>query len=169
VIVTAGTREVPKPANILAARSLHLNVGASAAVPYKYLKMRSYDFCISMYPSVAVADRAEPEMYAELNETQWYVVPSPLAGGFITVRYTARPVGLTSANQTSWLGTYVPDALFAACLMESEHFLKADDRYGDQKAKYYEELIPSTRLELRKLMRTGDYSPYKPAAKEVSG
>lgn len=169
VDIDASTREVDKPADLLVLRSFHLNVGASSAVPYKYLKKRSYDFCIAMYPSLAGADEGEPEMYAELSETQWYVVPTPNGVYTGTVRYTARPVGLTSSNQTSWLGTYVPDSLFAACLMEAEHYLKADDRYNDWKTKYQEELLPMTRLELRQMIRTGDYTPYKPAAKSAEG
>ena len=68
-------------------------------------------------------------------------------------------------NATSWLSTRVPDALFAACLMESEHYTQADDRYGDYKTKYYEELLPAARFELRELRRNGDYSPFEPAAR----
>lgn len=169
VAITIGTREVPKPADLMVTRSFHLNVGASSATPYKFLRQRTYDFCLAMYPSLALADRGEPEMYSEHTDALWYVVPSPVAAYTGTVRYTARPVGLTSANQTSWLGTYVPDGLFAACLMESEHYIKADDRYADQKTKYQEEILPMTRLELRKLIRAGDYAPYKPAAKSADG
>jgi uncharacterized protein YeaO (DUF488 family) len=59
----------------------------------------------------------------------------------------------------------VPDALFAACLMEAEHYTQADDRYADFKTKYYEELLPAARYELRQLQRAGDYSPFSPAAR----
>jgi len=169
VAITIGTREVPKPAALMVVRSFHLNVGVSSAVPYKYLKQRSYDFCVAAYPSQALADRAEPEMFAELSETNWYVVPSADAAYTATVRYVARPTGLTSSNQTSWLGTYCPDALFAAVLMESEHYLKADDRYGDQKTKYYEELLPNTTAELIRLKRSGELAPYKRAAQPAKG
>lgn len=167
--MTLGTRELDKPASLLVLQSMRLNAGVSTAAPYKALNKRSYDFCVLAHPSIAAADRAEPEMYAELNATQWYLAPSPDAAYKVTVRYTARPTGLTSSAATSWLGTNVPDLLFAACLMESEHFIKADDRYEDWKRKYAEEILPTTRFELRSMIRDGAYTPYKPAAVPAQG
>jgi hypothetical protein len=77
----------------------------------------------------------------------------------------ARPQdSLSLADQgPSWLSRCVPDALFAACLMEAEHLLKADDRYADYRAKYHE-IIQVARLELRQAIRNGDYSPLKAGA-----
>lgn len=164
VPVTAGTREVDKPTDILIQRSIFLNVGASSAVPYKYLPQRSYDFLVMTYPSLAVADQAEPEAYAELSETQWYVAPTPDAAYTLTVRHTARPQSLTSGNQTSWLGTNCPDLLFAAVLMEAEIYLKADDRYADHQGRYYKEFLPNTSAELVRLKKSGELAPYKRAA-----
>jgi hypothetical protein len=48
--------------------------------------------------------------------------------------------------------------------MEAEHYLKADDRYEDMKKKYYEELLPVARAELRQSIRRGDYNPFQRSA-----
>lgn len=169
-LATAG-RLVPKPADLLVERSLRLGgVSGGSAAYSAALKRRSYDYIVELFPDVALlADKGPPEYMTELTDAAWYVAPTPDADYVMTVRYLARPAGMTSAAQTSWLGTFVPDALFAACLMESEHFIKADDRYDDWKKKYETELLPNARIELRNLIRSGDYTPYKPAAQAVQG
>jgi hypothetical protein len=86
----------------------------------------------------------------------------------VLFRSNTRPTDMldpSTPNATSWLSVRVPDALFAAVLMEAEHYMQADDRYGDYKTKYYEELLPGARAELRQMQRSGDYSPFEPAAR----
>lgn len=159
----AGSRLVAKPADMVTPRSLQITVGNTMFAP---LKQRSYAMVNATYPSLAVADQARPDTYAELNETDWWVGPTPDIIYTITVRYVARPAGLTPSAPTSWLGTNVPDALFAACLMEAEHYLKADDRYADWRQKY-QELLVSSSNELVRLKRSGELSPYRSAEQAV--
>jgi hypothetical protein len=81
-------------------------------------------------------------------------------------RYIGTPAESLSAsapNATTWLSRSGSDALFCACLMEAEHFIKADDRYKDYLDKYNNELLPRLRAEIRKSIRAGDSSPMKPA------
>jgi hypothetical protein len=161
VSTTIGTREVGKPASNVQIRS----VGIIVAGAYVPLEQRSRDFC-RLYAPV-VATQGVPQYYAELSSTQIYMVPTPDAVYPVHYRHVARPAdSLNSAapTATSWLSTNVPDALFAACLMESEHYLKADDRYEDMKKKYYEELLPVARAELRQSIRRGDYNPFQRSA-----
>lgn len=108
-----------------------------------------------------------PLYYAEVSEEEIEFGPVADRDYDFEFHYVRRPEGLSADNQNTWLGDKVGDVLFVACLMEAEHFIKADDRYGDMKAKYYEELVPIARAELRRLVRMGDYTPVKPAAKTV--
>lgn len=124
------------------------------------LELRAKDWCQAYAP-----DRRElgrPIYFNEHSDTQWEVVDSADQDYAVISHHVARPTGLTAAapNGTSWFSRSVPDALLAACLMEAEHYLKADDRYGDQKSKYEGELIPAARLELRNSMRLGDRGPF---------
>jgi hypothetical protein len=133
------------------------------------LFLRSWDYCQEYGADMSV--RGRPKFYNERNEPLQEIVPTPDQNYVIIERYIARPRGLDAANEdsVSYFSTKHGDVLFAACLMEAEHWLKADDRYGDYKDKYYNELLPTTRLELRRAVRRGDYSPYVPAANPAGG
>lgn len=159
VATVAGTRTVNKPANTVSVRSIR---GISAGAGFS-IEKRSLDFCKSYAPSVT--PQAKPKYWADYSDTQAYLVPTPDAIYTLEQHVVKRPNGLSASNTTTWIGTNCGDLLFAACLMESEHFLKADDRYADMQKKYYGELLPSARAELRNHIRNGDYTPVKPAAK----
>lgn len=159
-----GQRTVLKPDGVIAVR----NVGyLDATLGYVPLKKRSVEYCKQYAPLVGT--EAKPIYYAEYSETEIYVVPTPDDGlETVVFRSQMRPTDMLDSatpNATSFLSVRVGDALFAACLMEAEHYMQADDRYGDYKTKYYEELLPAARFELRELQRTGDYSPFEPAAR----
>src|SRR5262245_49805982 len=126
------------------------------------LEKRSKDFCQDYAP-----DRRElgrPVYYNEHSATQWEVVDAADQDYAVIAHHVARPTGLNDGlpDASTWLSRSVPDALFAACLMEAEHLLKADDRYADYKTKYEQELLPAARLELRNQIRVGDRGPFMP-------
>ncbi len=163
ISLAVGTREVDKPTNALLVRDVGIIDPTLGYIP---LKKRSMQYCEQYAPLIAT--QATPQYWAELSETQIFVVDTPDAILPVRFHMMARPATTLDPddpNATSWLSTRVPDALFAACLMESEHYTQADDRYGDFKTKYYEELLPAARFELRELRRNGDYSPFEPAAR----
>lgn len=195
MVIQQGDRVIAKPSNLIATRSLRLGpetfyiitededvIGLedgsggillesaenAADTRTSTLEQRSWDFCHEFAPDPVLEDR--PRYFNELNETEWEIVPTSDATYGVVCRYVRRPTdALSSAtpNDTSWLSRSAPDALFAACLAEAEHFLKADDRYADYIKKYHEELLPTVRLELRNMIRSGDYHPVRPAAMTV--
>lgn len=151
-----GTREVDKPTTCITMR----DVGIIVAGAYTPLEKRSLEWCRMYSPVATVQD--VPLYWAEKSEAQILLVPTPAAVYVVDQHIVARPTdGLAESTptQTSWLSRTAPDALFAACLMEAEHFLKADDRYADFASKYFKELLPVARLELRDSIRRGDASP----------
>lgn len=126
----------------------------------KILRKRSWDF-LTMYTA---ATQGQPLYYADQGQSEWIFGPAADANtSAILRRYIERPVSLVVAQNT-WLGDNVGDCLFAAALMEAEHWLKADDRYADMKTKYYEELLPNARGEVMIAARSGVYSPLAPIA-----
>lgn len=157
-----GTRTVNKPADVIQVRTaayIHPVNG------FTYLQKRSSEYC-QMYAPLPTA-QAPPLFYHELAYNQLEVVPTPDAAYQIYYRYIGTPAESLSASSpaaTTWLSRAGPDALFAACLMEAEHFIKADDRYKDYSDKYQQELLPRLRNEVRNSIRSGDYAPFKPAA-----
>jgi hypothetical protein len=159
-VATIGSRLVDKPNASIIVR----DVGIVIASSITFLEKRSMGYCQMFAPSPALT--GVPLFWCEYSPTQIMIVPTPAAAYPVHQYVDARPQdSLSLAEQgPSWLSRCVPDALFAACLMESEHFLKADDRYADYKTKYYQELLPIARLELRSGIRNGDYSPLKATA-----
>ena len=121
---------------------------------------RSWDF-VTMYGQ---ATPGRPLYYADQGTNQWIFAPAAdvNATAFLR-RYIKRPVSIIIAQNT-WLGDNVGQLLFVCCLMEMEHFIKADDRYADMKSKYYEELLPNARGEIMMAARSGQYAPLSPIA-----
>lgn len=161
VQMVIGTRTFLKPADTIQVRTLaYISAGQFA-----YLEKRSSDWCQMFAPDPTV--RSPPQYYHELASDTLEVVPTPDQAYQVFFRYIGvLPESLTSSNPsaTTWLSRAGPDALLAACLAEAEHFIKADDRYTDYINKYQNELLPRLRSEIRLSIRSGDYSPFKPAA-----
>jgi hypothetical protein len=124
------------------------------------LVKRSWDFLTQYF----LAAEGQPKYFADQGASEW--IFGPPADAFTSAyvrRYIKRPVSIIIAQNT-WLGDNVGQLLFVCCLMEMEHFIKADDRYADMKAKYYEELLPNARGEIMIAARSGSYAPLAPVA-----
>ncbi len=158
VFTNAGAEFVLKPDNTIVVRDVSVNTGSS----WDPVELRSPSFCDLYAPDPSPSGWGKPKYYCEASSTQIKLAPRPNTSMNVIMRVTKRPTDSLSSstpNASSWLSRTVPDCLFAACLMEAEHYLKADDRYGDYKSKYYGELIPAARTELRNSIRRGDHSP----------
>jgi len=126
----------------------------------KALTKRSYDF-IQMYQN---ATAGKPLYYADEGQSEWIFAPAAdVNATAVNRRYIQRPPSIVVAQNT-WIGDNVGQLLFVACLMESEQWLKVDDRYADMKTKYYEELLPNARGEVMLAARSGVYAPLAPIA-----
>jgi hypothetical protein len=126
----------------------------------KAMVKRSWDFLQNYLGAAA----GRPYYYADQGQSEWIFGPAADANATaIKRRYVQRPPSIVVAQNT-WLGDNVGQVLFVACLMEAEHWLKADDRYADMKTKYYEELLPNARGEVMLAARSGQYAPLAPIA-----
>jgi hypothetical protein len=166
LLLTTGDNIIAKPDELIALRSMRGIVTATGAG--FDIEMRSLDYVKSFANDPAVTGR--PRYVADLDELQWCVGTVADDDYTIEALYVARPDGLSASNQNTWLGDKVGDLIFHACLMEADHYIKADDRYGDISKKYHggdsePGLLTIARAELRNHIRNGDYQPLKPAAK----
>lgn len=158
-MVTTGTTAARVNSQFIAERDLW-TVSTTGAI--KILRKRSYSF-LQMY---STATAGVPKYYADQGnqQTTWIIAPATDATiASVNRRYVQRPPSIVAMGNT-YLGDNFGDVLFVACLMESEHFLKADDRYADFQKKYYEELLPNARGEVTLAARSGVYSPLEPTA-----
>lgn len=157
--VTALDKTVVKPVGLIALRSARL---VTAGV-YSRLTQRSPDW-LSNY-NLNSANTGTPKYIAEFSDLLWEIGPTPAVNATIESRGVYRPASIYD-EETTWLGDNVGDLIFAAALKEAEYFLKADDRVEDY-GKKYAMLLPTARLELRNLIRAGDYAPYRPTANKA--
>lgn len=135
-------------------------VGALSVGKTWPLYLRAKAFCDFYAPDARRVGR--PRFFHEYSTTQWELVDTADHDYAVISHHIARPASLSVSVPTTWLHTNVPDLIHSATLLETEQFLKADDRYQDIAKKYYGELIPIAVKELRNLMRQGDRGPFAP-------
>lgn len=152
---------VAKADGMIAIRDAFLILDSGQRVP---LLQRSYAYLQNFNPNPETT--GQPRFYCEFDELTIMLAPTPDADYGVGARGVKRPDGLSATNATTWLGEHFGDLLFSCCLMEAEHWIKADDRYADIKGKH-DELLSIARAESRNLLRAGDYAPFKGSAKEA--
>lgn len=151
--MTSGDRLVTKPTDWFVTRSVHIVVSNSRI----RLIEKTYDWCIDYAPNASVED--QPKYIHELNDTQWYVVPTPDEDYATESHHGARPAGLASGNQNTWLGDQAGDLLHAACMVPAAKFLKMWEAVNVWETTY-QTFLGTARMEFRDLIRS-DYSPVK--------
>jgi len=144
-------------------RSIHLrDVGGGGN--RRFLSRRTYEWCLDFEPDETAT--AEPQYYAELTDTEYFMVPAPDVTYAFELRQIESPDHLTAINTTSWMGTNAGDLLLYACLIASEEFLKSEVSDIKTWKETYQETMPVRRLELRQQIRD-DYSPTRNASRTV--
>ena len=151
-----------KPATWQGTRSFHITpVGGGART---YLQRRTYEYCLDFEPTESVV--AQPQFYAELSETEFFVVPAPDVAYPVELREITQPDALTVGNQNTWLGDQQGDILLDACMIEAETYVQSEGFDIDKWKQSYAEKMPQRRMELRELLRA-DYTPIQNAARTV--
>lgn len=154
---TANNAYLTKPDGMLALRTIHYTDASSNV---QLLEPRSWAVCKDYWPKESTTT-VTPKYFAEFSDTSWFIAGTPASALTATIRCVIRPLGLSSTNDTTWLGTNVGDLLLYACLVGSEQYLKADDRIATWKSEY-DERLQAARFELKPASRK-DYMPVDPA------
>ncbi len=137
----------------------------TATGPRRYLERRTYEWCLDFEPDET--QTAEPQYYAELTETEFFMVPPPAVANAFELRQIQIPDALAPGNQNTWLGDNAGDLLLYACLLASDEFLISDKEDMETWRQSYGELMPARKIELRRQWR-GDYDPVQSAATTTS-
>ena len=123
---TASDPVVSLPAGALVVRNVNFKTSASSnIVP---LLQRSYEYAIDFW-GYASASTGTPRYYARKNNTSIYIVPTPASTLTGEIQYTKRPLALSSATGTSattsnYFSESCYNALFSACMIEANYFIK---------------------------------------------
>ena len=129
---TASDPVVSLPADTLIVRNVNYTTSVStAAIPANSkinLLQRTYEYAIDYFP-YASASTGTPRYYSRKTNTQIYIVPTPASAVSGEIQYTRRPLALSSATGTSvttsnYFSEFCYNALFAACMIEANYFIK---------------------------------------------
>ena len=163
IVLTINQNEQPiKPATWQGTRSIHITPLAGGI--RTYLERRTYEWCIDFEPTETLT--GQPVYFAELNETEYFMVPAPDLAYPVVLREVSQPDALTVGNQNTWLGDQQGDILLDSCMIEAEQYTKSDEYDVGKWKQFYMEKLPTRRLELRDMIRA-DYTPIANAARTV--
>ena len=135
---------VSLPADALVVRNVNYTTSVStAAIPANSkinLLQRTYEYAIDYFP-FASASTGTPRYYSRKTNTQIYIVPTPASAVSGEIQYTRRPLALASATGTSvttsnYFSEFCYNALFAACMVEANYFIKDFNTLANWEGKY---------------------------------
>jgi len=125
VTFTASNPVVSLPDGALVVRNVNFTTSAdSQIIP---LLQRTYEYAIDYWNKPTSV--GTPRYYARKTNTQIYIVPTPASTVAGEIQYTKRPLGLASATDTSattsnYFSENCYNALFNACMIEANYFIK---------------------------------------------
>ena len=155
--MTIGDRFLAKPTDFVIDRALNITVGTAK----QEVLRRDTSFIQDYHPDPAVT--GVPRYYAEHDEAQFIIAPTPDVAYVTELAYTRRQTGLSSSNATSWLSDNAADVLLYACLIESTRFMKASETPNlDMWKEAYQEGISKILLEEMARQRRTEYRTGKP-------
>ena len=164
VTFTASNPTVSLPDGALVVRNENYKTSASSNI--KTLLQRPYEYAIDYWGYVS-ASTGTPRYYARKTNTQIYIVPTPASTVAGEIQYTKRPLALASATDTSaTISNYFSEdcynALFSACMIEANYFIKDFQVLQAWEGKY-KNSIDALRNQARRTRRDDMQSPASPA------
>lgn len=151
VTVSANDRVVSKGTDVIVVNEVFIR--DPSAQKWMEIPRRSFEYCL-LYAPVETT-QAVPAYFSEYDEDEIYVVPTPdktYAAGNARIRATIRPSRLATGNQNTWIGDYLGDLLFQACMVEVHDYLKNQPKMESAALKY-QSLTPGIERELEDIKR----------------
>ena len=98
------------------------------------LFLRPLEYLRNYWPNDTLTDT--PKFYADYNATHFIFAPTPSAALAFELVYYARLQPLSDSNDSNWMTLNVPQALFAACMVEACRFVKNQGRQATWEDMY---------------------------------
>jgi hypothetical protein len=117
---TQGSQILAKPSGYRFGHSLYFVNTSSSEIVAPGLKTDT--FVRDYWPNTATED--VPKYYADLNNTEWVLAPTPDDNYVFTVQYVKSIDALGSANQTNYYTDFCSDALYYATMSFMADFMK---------------------------------------------
>lgn len=158
VTITGGTMTAPRPSNVVAVLEVFSVIGGT----WTALSRRSNQYIRDYWPVPATTGTTL--YFGDDSEANLIFAPTPAANGTWKARCIKRAAGLSGGTATTWLSTHVGDALFYACLVQAELFLKSDLDGQERNSKWYslyEKAVEGAKEETKELIRR-DFNTLSP-------
>ena len=145
-VMVIGNNSIAKPTDMITIRDIYVVVGGNNI----HLQLRSKSYLDAYWPNATNTE--QPVYYADNSTTTWQVTPTPNQTYTYQVNYIARPVPMSAANQTTWIGTKLGEVMLYATLIESALYFREDPVTQSAITQFwekaYEEVVTQARDEL---------------------
>ena len=155
---TSGNRYILLPTDTHIVRSVQVINGSTRT----FLDKRDTSF-ISEYNNDGTT--GEPKYYANWDDDNIVVAPTPDSNYEIQLNYIPSPPALSSSNTQTDLSKQAPDVLLYACLVEAYGYLKGPADMYNLYQNRYNEAIQSYALEQMGRRRRDEYTDGVPRVK----
>lgn len=134
VPVSAGTRTITMPSDLLVLRSVQVSTSTGTI----NLVQQTNEYLTVYWP--VYTSTATPKYYAAKDNTEVFVAPTPAINSSATLEYLPRVSILSSTVSTNWFAEYADAALFAASMMYANAWTKNPGAVALWKTQADEEL-----------------------------
>ena len=152
-----GNRYVSIPSDLRVIRYVQLKNSDNEQV---FLEQRDPSFMAEYYATPGTSSSSIPKYYANWDEDNWVIAPTPNAAYEITLAYNKEPTSLTDATKSS-TGTYLsnkyPDLLLYASLVNAYGYLKGPVDMLQYYDKAYKEALETYATEQMGRRRRNEY------------
>ena len=139
------------PSDILTHRYMLLNTPNDQI----FLEFRDTSFMKEFWPDGTTT--GVPKFYSVWDQNTFYIAPTPNQNYAVELGYIYRPAQLSSTNQTTWISTNAPEALFYACLIQAYSYTKGPPEMLGFFANSYKEAIQGLGIEQQGRRRRDEY------------
>ena len=154
---TIGNRYITVPTGTRIIR--YVQITNDSTSDQEFLKHVDSSFIATYHPDPDNAsDRGRPKYFANWDNDNWVVAPTPDAAYALTMAYIKQPTTITTSNSTTTeLSTKQPDLLLYACLVETFKFLKGPDNMIQLYEASYQEAVQTFAAEQQGRRRRDEY------------
>ena len=154
---TIGNRYITVPTGTRIIR--YVQITDNSTSDQEFLKQVDSSFIATYHPDPDnSSDRGKPKYFANWDNDNWVVAPTPDASYVLTMAYIKQPTTITTSNSTTTeISTKQPDLLLYACLVETFKFLKGPDNMIQLYEASYQEAIQTFAAEQQGRRRRDEY------------
>ena len=149
--MTSGNKFLSAPSDILTHRYLMVTSGTDQI----FLDFRDTSFMKEYWPNGATT--GIPKYYSVWDQNTFYIAPTPNAAFVVEMGYIYRPEQLSSTNNTTWISTNAPEALFYACLIQAYSYTKGPPEMMATFDASYKQSIQGLGIEQQGRRRRDEY------------